>query len=112
MKLEQEKDTNNIEEIKEDYRRVIKKFNTLAKQYTKVKIIHESNQVKIEQLENNYRELENEYDQVEKTNRWLRHYLNKTFECVSVLFDCPIDRLKRIVNNFVRGIKDNGRKDN
>ena len=112
MKLEQEKDTNNIEEIKEDYRRVIKKFNTLAKQYTKVKIIHENNQVKIEQLENNYRELENEYEQVEKTNRWLRHYLNKTFECVSVLFDCPIDRLKRIVNNFVRGIKDNGRKDN
>lgn len=112
IKFEEEKETENIEELKEDYKRVIRKFNTLAKQYTKVKVIHENNQAKIEQLEKEYEELENEYEQVEKNNRWLKHYINKTFECVSVLFDCPIDRLKRIVNNFVRGIKDNGRKDN
>lgn len=31
--------SNNIEEIKVDYKRVIKKFNTLAKQYTRVKTI-------------------------------------------------------------------------
>ena len=85
---------------------MIRKFKTLAKQYTKVKVIHENNQSKIERLEKDYEELENEYEQIEKTNRWLRHYINKTFECVSVLFDYPIDRLKRIVNNFVKGMKD------
>ena len=106
MKLEQEKELEDIEDLKQDYKRVIRKFNTLAKQYTKVKVIHENNQTKIERLEKDYEELENEYEQVEKTNRWLKHYINKTFECVSVLFDCPIDRLKRIVNNFVKGIKD------
>ena len=106
MKLEEEKELENIEELKQDYRRVIRKFKTLAKQYTKVKVIHENNQSKIERLEKDYEELENEYEQIEKTNRWLRHYINKTFECVSVLFDYPIDRLKRIVNNFVKGMKD------
>ena len=110
MKLEQEKDTNNIEVLKEDYKRVIKKFNTLAKQYTKVKIIHENNMEKIEQLEKDYEALEEEYCKVEKNNRWLKHYISKTFECVSVLFDFPVERLKSIVNNFVKGIKDNGRK--
>lgn len=106
MKLEEEKELESIEELKQDYKRVIRKFNTLAKQYTKVKVIHENNQFKIERLEKDYEELENEYEQIEKTNRWLRHYINKTFECVSVLFDYPIDRLKRIVNNFVKGLKD------
>ena len=110
-KFEEPKETNNVEELKEDYKRVIRKFNTLAKQYTKVKVIHENNQSKIEQLEKDYESLVEEYEQVEKNNRWLRHYINKTFECVSVLFDCPIDRLKRIVNNLCDNLQLAGKHD-
>ena len=62
---------------------------------------------KIEQLEKDYEVLEEEYCKIEKNNRWLKHYISKTFECVSVLFDFPVERLKSIVNNFVKGIKDN-----
>ena len=111
IKQEQEKEISDVKELKEDYRRVIRKFNTLAKQYTKVKVIHENNLDKIEQLEKDYKSLEDEFYKVEKNNRWLKHYINKTFECVSILFDFPIERLKSIVNNFVRGIKEDGRKD-
>lgn len=101
MKLEQEKEINNMSELKEDYRRIIRKFNTLAKQYTKVKVINETTLEKVENIEKEYKELENEYENVKKSNNWLKYYLNKTFECVSVLFDFPIDNLKRIVKNFV-----------
>ena len=111
IQQEQEKEISDVKELKEDYRRVIRKFNTLAKQYTKVKVIHENNLDKIEQLEKDYKSLEDEFYKVEKNNKWLKHYINKTFECVSILFDFPIERLKSIVNNFVRGIKEDGRKD-
>ena len=37
--LEQEKTTDDIEVMQKDYKRVISKYNTLAKRYTKVKHI-------------------------------------------------------------------------
>ena len=109
-KLEVEKEIKDVSELKEDYKRVIKKFNTLAKQYTKVKVIHENNLDKIEELERNYEMLEEDYHKIEKNNKWFKYYINKTFECVSILFDFPIERLKSIVNNYVRGNKEDGRK--
>ena len=109
-KLEVEKEIKDVSELKEDYKRVMKKFNTLAKQYTKVRVIHENNLDKIEQLERNYEMLEEDYHKIEKNNKWFKHYINKTFECVSILFDFPIERLKSIVNNYVRGNKEDGRK--
>ena len=56
-------------------------------------------------MERENKKLENKMDSLKK-------YINKTFECVSILFDFPIDRLKRIVNNFVKGNKENDRKRN
>lgn len=38
---EHENKTENVEEIKKDYKRVIHKFNTLASRYTRVKSIVE-----------------------------------------------------------------------
>ena len=42
------------------YKRIIKKFNTLAKQYTKIKVINNSTVEKVERLEHDYNNLENE----------------------------------------------------
>lgn len=42
IKYEKELETDNIEELKKEYKRVIRKFNTLANQYTKVKVINEN----------------------------------------------------------------------
>lgn len=101
VKTEQEITTNNIEELRTDYRRIIKKFNTLAKQYTKIKVINDSTLEKIENLKQDYTNLKSEYSKVKNNNNWLKHCLNKTFEYVSILFDFPIDRLKRLVNDYI-----------
>ena len=106
IKYEKEIETNDVEELKKDYKRVIKKFNTLANQYTKVKVINETTLEKVETIEKEYTELEEEYTKVQKSNNWLKYCLNKTFECVSILFDFPIDNLKRIVKNFIEDSKE------
>lgn len=109
IKYEKELETDNIEELKKDYKRVIRKFNTLANQYTKVKVINENTLERVERIERDYAELEEDYYKIEKTNNWLKYCLNKTFECVSILFDYPIERIKSIVNNFIKESKNNDR---
>lgn len=101
LNLEKELETNNIDLLKQDYRRIIKKFNTLAKQYTRIKVINDSTLEKIESLKHDYTNLKSEYSKVKNNNNWLKCYLSKTFEYVSILFDFPIDRLKRLVNNYI-----------
>ena len=101
VKTEQEITTNTMEEIRTDYPRLIKKINTLAKQYTKIKVINDSTLEKIENLKQDYTNLKSEYSKVKNNNNWLKHCLNKTFEYVSILFDFPIDRLKRLVNDYI-----------
>lgn len=102
IKLENEINTEDIEVLKQDYKRVIKKFNTLAKQYTKVKIINESTIEKVENIEKEYKKIKEEKREIEKENKILKDYMNKAFECISLLFDFPISRLKNIINNFVK----------
>ena len=109
IKYEKELETDNIEELKKEYKRVIRKFNTLANQYTKVKVINENTLERVEKIERDYAELEEDYYKIEKTNNWLKYFLNKTFECVSILFDYPIERIKSIVNNFIKESKNNDR---
>jgi len=60
IKLEQEIDTQNIDILKQDYKRVIKKFNTLAKQYTKIKVINDTNVKNYEISKEKNKLLENE----------------------------------------------------
>ena len=109
IKYEKELETDNIEELKKEYKRVIRKFNTLANQYTKVKVINENTLERVERIERDYAELEEDYYKIEKANNWLKYCLNKTFECVSILFDYPIERIKSIVNNFIKESKNNDR---
>jgi hypothetical protein len=101
IKLEKELISNDIEEVKTDYRRIIKKFNTLAKQYTRIKVINDNTLDEIEKLKQDYNELAEDYSKIKNNNSWLKHCLNKTFEYVSILFDFPINRLKNLVNDYI-----------
>lgn len=66
----------------------------LSKSYTAI--------AKVRQLEQENINLKCENEQLKKENNKLKNYLNKTFEVVKHLFDFPIDRFKRIVDNFIR----------
>ena len=107
INYEKEIETENIQVLKENYKRVIRKFNTLANQYTRIKVINEKSLERAEKLENNYNELKEEYFKIRKNNNWLKYCLNKTFEGVSILFDFPIDRLKSVIKNFIDSSKEN-----
>ena len=43
---------------------------------------------------------ENEFLKV-KRNQYI-NYINKTYECTSILLNLPIDRLQRIINNYAK----------
>lgn len=102
--LEQEKITDNIEIMRNEYKRVINKFNTLAKRYTKIKNIVEETMYKTEQIQKENYTLKQENKELEKEVLTLRDYIDKTFEYVSLLFDFSKDRLKRLVNSFIYGL--------
>lgn len=99
--LEQEKTTDNIEVIRNDYKRVINKFNTLAKRYIRIKNIVEETMYKTEQVQEENYTLKQENEKLKKEVLTLRDYIDKTFEYVSLLFDFSKDRLKRLVNSFI-----------
>lgn len=105
INLEQELDIENPEELKKEYKRIIRKFNTLAKQYTRIKTMTDNviNDQMILENENNVIVQENE--RLERENNYLQDFIDKTFEYVSILFDFPKDRLKRLVKNFVDKMK-------
>ena len=106
INLEQEFNIEDTEELKKEYKRIIKKFNTLANQYTRIKTITNNAIYKQEllQQENNSIKLENE--ELQKENNYLRNFLEKTYEYVSILFDFPKDRLKRLVKDFIHKVKE------
>ena len=105
INLEQELDIENPEELKREYKRIIRKFNTLAKQYTRIKTMTDNviNDQMILENENNVIAQENE--RLERENDYLHNFLDKTFEYVSILFNFPKDRLKRLVKDFVDKMK-------
>lgn len=103
--VEQELQTNSIEELKVDYKRVIKKFNTLAKHYTRVKTITDKLILSQEKLQQENQELKEENRYLENENNKLTDFLEKTYEYVSILFNFPKGRLKRLVKDFVNKMK-------
>ena len=105
VNLEQEKEITDKEELKKEYKRVIRKFNTLAKQYTRVKTITDTIIQKQEVLQNENKEIIQENEKLEKENTYLKKIIDKTFEYVSILFDFPKESLKRLVKNFLEKMK-------
>ena len=98
---EQEKETNDIEIIRNDYRRIIKNFNTLAKRYTRIKNIVDETMYKAEQVQLENHKLKQENVTLKNKVRRLQDYIDKTFDYVSILFDFSKDRLKQLVNSFI-----------
>ena len=98
---EQEKVTNDIEIMRNDYKRVIKNFNTLAKRYTRIKNIVDETMYKAEQVQLENHKLKQENETLKNKVATLKDYIDKTFEYVSILFDFSKDRLKQLVNSFI-----------
>ena len=65
----------------------------LSKSYTAIK--------KVEKLQQENTNLKIENKELKNENYKLKNYINKTFEVVKHLFNFPIDRFKRLVDNFV-----------
>ena len=42
---------------------------------------------------------------MKKETKELKNFIEKTFECVHLLFNFPIDNLKRIVKDFYKNMK-------
>ena len=101
-KMEQEMQTENVKINKKEYKRVIKKYNTLARQYTRIKVISDSNVSNYEKVKNENKELKEENEELKKGLSFLKHYIDKTMEYVSLLFDFPKERLKSLVDLFVK----------
>ena len=98
---EQEKTTNDIKIIRDDYKRIINKFNTLANRYTRIKNIVDETINKAEKVQEENFELRQENQRLKIENSRLKDYIDKTFEYVSLLFDFSKDKLKSLVNNFI-----------
>ena len=102
--LEKEIVTDDIILLRENYKRVVRRFNTLVNRYERVKYVVEDTMYKAERIQDNNIKLKSEVQKTVKENNYLKMYISKTFECVSILFDFPIDSLKKVVREFVNKI--------
>ena len=102
--LEQEQVTNDIEVMRENYKRVISKYNTLAKRYTRVKNIIDETMYKTQKIQEENYNLKRENINLNNEIVKLKDYIDKTLEYVSLLFDFSKERLKRLVNSFIEKI--------
>ena len=100
--LEHEKikelETKNISLILDQNKELIKYTNNLKLQLSKSIIT--INKIQELQKENSYLKTENQ--KLKEKNYQLENYISKTFEVVKHLFDFPIERFKRLVNDFVK----------
>lgn len=108
--IEQEVQSNDIEIVQEHYRRVIRKFNTLAKRYTRVKNIVDDTILKVKQTEEINQELNLENERLRNQNNKLLDYIEKTYEYISLLINIPKNNIKNMINNFVNEIRNFERK--
>ena len=99
--IEQELKTDNVEEIKKHYKKVITKCNTLTQQYTKIKSINETNQKTIDDLNHRYSALKKNYRKLEKNCNKLNNYIQNAFECISHLIGWSFKKLKLFVDNYI-----------
>ena len=102
--LEQEQVTNDIEVMRENYKRVISKYNTLAKRYTRVKNIIDETMYKTQKIQQENYNLKRENINLNNEIVKLKDYIDKTLEYVSLLFDFSKERLKRLVNSFIEKV--------
>lgn len=84
---------------------IVQQNHNLVKYTNKLKVQLAKSYTAIENIENLQNEnicLKNEIEELKRENFKLKNYIEKTFEVVKNLFNFPIDRFKRLVNNFVK----------
>ncbi len=69
----------------------------LAKSYTAIQ--------RVEKLQQENINLKLANEELKKENKHLKNYIEKTFEVVKNLFSFPIDRFKRLVDNFTKSFE-------
>ncbi|MBO5397761.1 MAG: hypothetical protein J6A36_02345 [Clostridia bacterium] len=107
LKKEKIIQTNDIELLQKENKRIIRKYNTLSNQYVKIRnnvyMIQKINK-KIQNEKNNLQfeieKLKEENKKLKTENIKLHQYINKALECVSLLFSFPKMTLKRLIDNF------------
>ena len=72
--------------------------------------IIENNVSKMEYLQEENNRLAAEYKVEKQRNIWYRFCMEKVFECTSILFSYPIERLKSICSKFIESTKDEHNK--
>ena len=90
--------TKNANLILEQNKELINYTNRLkvqlSKSYTAIK--------KVEELQKDNINLRQENEELKRENIKLKNYIEKTFAVVKNLFSFPLDRFKRLVDNFVQ----------
>lgn len=105
-KPEEEIKTDDIEVLRKEYKRLLNKVNFIKFQYAKVKAIVENNVKKMEFLQEENNRLSCGYKEEKQKNSWYKFCINKVFECTSILFNFPIERLKSISARFIESTKE------
>ena len=90
--------TKNPELILKQNNELIKHTNKLKEQLSKSYMAIN----RVEKLEKENYILKQENEELKKENSKLKNYIEKTFEVVKHLFDFPLDRFKRLVDNFTK----------
>lgn len=107
INLEQEKEIIDTEELKEEYKRIIKKFNTLAKQYTKIKILTDTTTQKYQEMQIEYHNIKTENIKLKQENKSLKNYIHKSIEWVSVVLNWSFERVNKLINDYVERNEEN-----
>lgn len=90
--------TKKTELILKQNKELIKHTNKLKEQLSKSYMAIN----RVERLEKENYTLKQENEELKEENSKLRNYIEKTFEVVKHLFDFPLDRFKRLVDNFTK----------
>lgn len=99
--LEQEKEIIDTKELKEEYKRIIKKFNTLARQYTKIKDLTDNSSQQYEEMELEYHNIKLENAKLKQENKNLKNYIDKSIEWMSVMLNWSFERVNKFINDFI-----------
>lgn len=109
INLEQEKEIIDTEELKEEYKRIIRKFNTLAKQYTKIKSLTDTTNQKYKEMQIEYHNIKKENIKLKQENKSLKNYIHKSIEWVSVVLNWSFERVNKLINDYVERKEENER---
>ena len=98
INLEQERKLIDTKELNQEYKRIVSKFNTLAKQYTRIKTLTDNTNQKYEDMEIAYRNVKIENTKLKQENKNLKNYINKSIEWISIVLNWSFERVNKLKN--------------